>query len=284
MADNPQQKSPLRPHNGLLILIGVCLFLLLISSFSPAANNAIRSAFDTVLMPMQRGMNRAGRHVFEWLENVRDLSAVQEVNEELREELGMLREENARLKVQLQELEELQELISLRKRYPEYPMIGANVIGKSSGNWYSSFLIDKGTNDGLEVNMNVIAQGGLVGIITSVGDSYATVTAIINDGQYVSAMNARSGEKFLVAGDLLLYRDARIGLQEIPLDSNLGPGDTVVTSATSELYLPGLLIGTVDSVSMGASQLLKEGTLLPAVNFDEIGAVLVITQLKVTGE
>ncbi len=283
MADN-RKKQSFRPHNGLLILIGVCLFLMLISSFSDRMNNVMRSGVDSLLMPMQRGMNKAGSYVFERLENLRDLGRVREDNSRLMDELTDLREENARLKLELGELDTLQELLELKDRYPDYATVGAHITCKNSGNWYQSFLIDKGTNDGLALNMNVIAEGGLVGIITSIGSNYATVSSIINDGQYVSAMCVRTEENLIVGGDLTLYEESRLALQNIGWLSEIGTGDMIVTSNISELYLPGLLIGYVDEVTTDANQLQRSGKLIPVVDFNELDDVLVILDLKEIGD
>ena len=279
-----RNNSPVRPHTGLLILVGVCLFLLLLSSFSTGFSNALRSGVDAVLMPMQKGMNTAGRYVFERIEEQRELKRVQEVNELLSNELAVLREENARIKLEVSELSSLRELLDLAEQYPDYETVGAHIIGKNSSNWYRSFLIDKGSRDGISVNMNVLADGGLVGIVTAVSDRYATVSTIINDGQYVSAMSARTRSGCIVAGDLSLYAEGKLALQNIPMDADLQTGDMIVTSNISELYLPGLLIGYAETVEPEPNQLMKRGTIRPAADFDDLDAVLIITTLKISEE
>ena len=282
MADKRNTPS-MRPHTGLLILVGVCLFLLLLSSFSSGFSNALRSGVDAVLMPMQKGMNTAGRYLFDRIENYRELSRVQEINDLLSNELAVLRAENARLRLRENELDEMRRLLDLKEQYPQYDTVGAHIIGKNSSNWYRSFLIDKGTNDGIRVNMNVIADGGLVGIVTSVSESYATVSTIINDSQYVSAMSSRSGSSCIVAGNLSLYADGLLELQNIGMDADMAVGDMIVTSNISALYVPGLLIGFTESIVPDPNQLQRSGTLRPAVDFDELDSVLIITTMKVSG-
>ena len=282
MADKRNNPS-MRPHTGLLILVGVCLFLLLLSSFSSGFSNALRRGVDAVLMPMQKGMNTAGRYLSGRIENYRDLSDIQEMYELLSDELAVLRAENARLKLRENELDEMRRLLDLAEQYPQYDTVGAHIIGKNSSNWYRSFLIDKGSRDGIRVNMNVLADGGLVGIVTAVGDSYATVSTIINDSQYVSAMSARTGSGCIVAGDLSLYADGLLQLQNIGMDADMAVGDMIVTSNISSLYVPGLLIGFVESVSPDPNQLQQSGTMRPAADFDELDSVLIVTTMKVSG-
>ena len=90
--------------------------------------------------------------------------------------------------------------------------IAARVIAKDSGNWFQVFRIDKGADDGIQEDMNVMAGGGLVGIVTDVGANYATVRAIIDDDSNVSGMSLRTGDTCNVSGNLTLYQDGRLGL------------------------------------------------------------------------
>ena len=278
------QSKKNRPRGGLLILIGICLFLMLLSYFSPSFNSVVRNGINSVLLPMQRGMNKAGSYLFNRIEALRDLQAVQEKNKLLEEELAQLRQENAHLKLTENELKELRTLLKMKEQYPEYETLGAHVIGKSSGNWFQSFMIDKGSRDGIKLNMNVMAGGGLVGLVTAVGEGYATVTTVINSGQYVSAMSARSGSNCMVAGDLTLYADGLLRLENISLSSDVSAGDKIVTSNISDKYLPGLLIGYVETLETDANQLTQTGTLRPAADFDNLNTVLVFLALKETGD
>ena len=272
------------PRGGLLIVIGICLFLMLLSSLSPGFNRILRDGIGTVLMPMQKGMNRAGSYLSSRLDRLRELGQVRENNDLLREEVNRLREENAKLKLSERELIEMRSLLNLKEQYQEYESLGAHIIGRSSGNWYQSFLIDKGSQDGIEVGMNVLAGGGLAGLITAVGNNHATVSTIINSGRYVSAMTTRSGSSFMVAGSLELYADGLLALENIPLQGDVEHGDMVVTSNISDVYLPGLLIGYVEETKTDANRLQHSGSLRPVVDFDNLDMVLVITTLKGTGE
>ena len=79
----------------------------------------------------------------------------------------------------LEELDNLKKLYQMDQTYADYEKVAANVIGKDAGNWFSVFLIDRGSNDGISVGMNVLADGGLAGIVTQVGPNYAKVRSII---------------------------------------------------------------------------------------------------------
>ena len=102
----------------------------------------------------------------------------------------------------LEELDKLQELYDLDKSYYDYETTGARIIGRGTTNWFNTFTIDKGSKDGIKVNMNVIADGGLVGIVVSVGDSYAVVRSIIDDTSNVSATISSTDDNCIVSGSL----------------------------------------------------------------------------------
>ena len=159
--------------------------------------------------------------------------------------------------------------------------MGARIIGRDSGNWYSSFLIDKGEEDGLAVDMNVIAEGGLVGRITSVGPNWARVTSIISDNVHVSAMTLSTEDNMTVTGDLKLMAEGCITFSQlVDGQDKVMEGDKVVTSNISDKYLPNILIGYISTINKDANNLTKSGEIIPAVDFEHLGEVLIITDMK----
>ena len=175
----------------------------------------------------------------------------------------------------------MRDLLDLEEEYSELNTMAANVIGKDSGNWFNMFIIDKGTNDGIQVDMNVIADGGLVGIVTKVGPDWAQVRSIIDDMSNVSAMILKNSDLCYVRGDLEMMTEGTLQLNQLrDEDNEVEHGDKVVTSHTSAKFHEGILIGYVNEISMDANNLTKSGSLTPAVDFEHLTTVLVITDLK----
>ena len=177
-------------------------------------------------------------------------------------------------------LERLRELYQLDQDYQQYNKIGARVIAKDSGAWFQVFRINKGSADGVRVDANVIAGGGLVGIVTDVGANYATVRSIIDDVSRVSAMAQQSGDTCFVEGDLTLFSEGRLRISKITKDGDVKDGDRIVTSNVSSKYLPGILIGYATNVTTDDTRLTKSGYLVPAAKFNNLQEVLVILELK----
>ena len=265
----------------LLVLTLLCIGLMLLTFTTDLATGPLRSVSNYVFVPIQKGINQIGWWISDKKENLADLKEVRAKNQELQQQVDELTEENTILQQDKFELERLRELVKLDSEYSDYQKVGARIIGKDPGNWFDKFLIDKGTNDGLAVDMNIIAGGGLVGIITEVGPDYATVRSIIDDTTNVSAMIETTSDRCIVEGNLQLMNEGIIQFSELSDKENkVNAGDKVVTSIISSKYLPRILIGYVKEIVPDANNLTKSGTITPVVDFEHLEEVLVITDLK----
>lgn len=277
-----KKKSKLSLETKYVVLILSIIFIILIfvSVKYSATMSPIKTAVGTVITPMQKGINSIGRYVSDSLEQLQNINNLIEENKELKEKLSTIEYENKILQQDKYELDTLRGLYELDQKYADYPKVAATVISKDAGNWYNVFTIDKGSNDGLSVDMNVIAGNGLVGIITEVGHNYSKVRSIIDDSSEVTGMFLKSSETCFIKGNLELIDDGRINVEMINKDVKVNDGDEVVTSYISSKFLPGILIGYINDISMDSSNMTKSGYLAPAVDFKSLDIVLVITELK----
>ena len=262
----------------------LCVCMIGITTIKGSILNPLRTAVGYVLVPIQSGVNRVGGGLYNELSSVGKLKTALAENETLKTRVDELTEENTRLRSEQFELERLRSLYELDQEYMQYHKIGARIIAKDSGSWFSVFRIDKGSDDGIKEDMNVIAGGGLVGIVTDVGANYATVRSIIDDSSNVSAMSARTGENCIVTGDLMLFKEGRLSLSHIRKDADIQEGDKIVTSNISTKFLPGILVGYSADVSIDPDHLTQSGYLIPVADFNNLQEVLIITDIKDTGE
>ena len=262
----------------------LCICMIGITTIRGSILNPLRTAVGYVLVPIQSGVNRVGGGLYNELSSVGKLKTALAENETLKTRVDELTEENTRLRSEQFELERLRSLYELDQEYMQYHKIGARIIAKDSSSWFSVFRIDKGSDDGIKEDMNVIAGGGLVGIVTDVGANYATVRSIIDDSSRVSAMAQQSGDSCIVAGDLQLFKDGRLKLSYMEKDDDIKDGDMIVTSNISGKFLPGILVGYASDITVDYNDnLTKSGYLIPAARFDRLQEVLVITDLKDAG-
>ena len=262
----------------------LCICMIGITTIRGSILNPLRTAVGYVLVPIQSGVNRVGGGLYNELSSVGKLKTALAENETLKTRVDELTEENTRLRSEQFELERLRSLYELDQEYMQYHKIGARLIAKDSSSWFSVFRIDKGSDDGIKEDMNVIAGGGLVGIVTDVGANYATVRSIIDDSSRVSAMAQQSGDSCIVAGDLQLFKDGRLKLSYMEKDDDIKDGDMIVTSNISGKFLPWILVGYATDITVDYNDnLTKSGYLIPAARFDRLQEVLVITDLKDAG-
>lgn len=265
----------------LLILTILCTLLMLVTFGTDVFNRPLNTVAGYVVVPFQQGIGKLGEWLSNRSEELVQIRSLLDENARLKAELAALTEENTLLQQDKYELNSLRELFGLDEQYGEYNKVGARIISRDAGNWYSSFLIDKGSDDGLAVDMNVIAGGGLVGRITSIGPNWARVTSIISDNSYVSGMTLSTEDNMMVSGDLKLMADNRISFSQLVDSRNLVvEGDKVVTSNISDKFLPNILIGYISTIEKDANNLTKSGLITPAVDFEHLGEVLVITDVK----
>ncbi|MBQ9157188.1 MAG: rod shape-determining protein MreC [Eubacterium sp.] len=271
----------LSPKLLLIILTVLCGALLSLSVLFEGFATPFTNIAAVFIIPMQEGLNSVGGWADDRVHSFKSLKELQAENEELTAKVETLEAENESLLSGKAELSELRDLLSLDEEYSDYKKIGARVISNGGGNWYETFVIDKGTSDGVAVDMNVIAGGGLVGIVSEAGTNYAKIRSIIEDESRVSAMVADTMDTCVVRGNTeSIFRSGTIDVSYISKDAGIKDGDELVTSHISSRYLPGLKIGMVSDIEADSSNLTKSAKVTPVVDFQHIKHVLVITDLK----
>ncbi len=273
-------KMPISPRYILATLSVLCILLIILSFRYDEQLAPVKTVVGNTITPMQKGINSVGSFISQKADMFVSMQELMEENRELKEQLDNLSYENKILQQEKYELESLRELYELDEKYATYPKVAARVISKDSNNWYNQFTIDKGTEDGIAVNMNVMAGNGLVGIITEVGTNWAKVRTIIDDKSNVSAMSLKTSDICNIKGNLELIDDGLIEIELIDKNADIQVGDEIVTSHISDKFLQGILIGYVHSIQIDANNMTQSGFVAPVVSFDSLDTVLVITELK----
>ena len=290
MSSGPiRRREPFRPHIPgrylLLLVTALCVGMILTTYYTDVLNGPLSGFANYIVIPFQDGVSKAGEWLIKREQLVSDIKELQKENESLRQENEELSVTNNALLQEKHELTELRNLYQLDQTYADFPKTGCRIIAKENGSWYHSFVIDKGSEDGLSVDMNVLADGGLVGRITYIGRHWSRVQAVIDDNSNVSATVLSSQKNLIVSGNLTLYDEGTISFSELAdPDDLVKVGDSVVTSNISDKYLPGILIGYISEIQTDSNNLTKSGRITPAVDFSRLDTVLVIQKLKQTAE
>lgn len=265
----------------LLILTLLCVCMMVVTFTTDLFSGPLSFAAGYVVVPFQDGISAVGGWLSDKSDELSQIRVLLKENQELKQQVDELTIENTILQQDKYELNSLRELYKLDDEYSQYDKVGARIIARDTGNWFHSFTINKGTRDGLMVDMNVMAGSGLVGRIVAVGENWAKVTSIIDDNFSVSGMVLSTSDNVIVSGDLELMSQGLIRFSLLQDDDNqVVEGDKIVTSNISEKYLPGILIGYISSLEMDSNNLTKSGYVTPAVDFEHLEEVLVVLELK----
>lgn len=270
-------------RNKTVFIVALAIFLLvvaLITSGYQMRPNVLDATVGEALVPAQRSFNNFADWLFSLPDYFNDIGELNEENERLRNQLAETMAENNRLRLVADEAEGLADLLGMRSRYPEHPMIAAQVVAAVSNNWFDSFTIDRGSSDGIEHNMPVLAHGGLVGRVILAGNNYSRVVSFLNidEASAVSVRSIRTGEHGIVRGDIGLMPYGLARMVYIDLGAQITVGDELVTSNLGNIYPAGLSVGTVQEVRTDPSGLFHYAVIAPSVDFTNIGVVQVITE------
>lgn len=277
-----QSKIAVPTKYVLLFLTFLSVVVMFISFTMNLTGGPLSEIAGNVIIPMQRGINTAGRWFSGRADTLKSLQSVMSENEELKAQVDQLTTELNTIQLEKYELDNLRTLFELDKKYPSYKKVGARVSGKDAGNWFDIFTIDKGSKHGIEKDMNVIAGSGLVGIVISVTTNSSVVRTIIDDSTNISASALTNKERFIVSGNLMTMTENQvIEFENLKNpDDAIQSGEQVVTSHISDLYLPGILIGQIQTIEKESNNLLCSGTIAPAVDFEHLEEVLIILEKK----
>lgn len=281
---NRRRKYSIHPKHLFIVLTILCALLVLISFKYSDKFTVIKTSTGNAVSPMQKGINSVGSWISGKFDLLDSKQALLKENEELKKQISTLSYSNKILSGENVELEYFRKLFKLNEKYPDYPKVAARVIGRDGNNWYNLFIIDKGSSDGIQVDMNVIVGNGLVGIVSEVGTHYAKVRSIIDDKSHVSAMFSATSETCIVKGNMKSLNDGYIDVEMINKSADIKEGAEVVTSQISTKFLQGLLVGYVSNVKSDPAKLTKSARLAPAVSFDKLEIVLIITAKKESSE
>ncbi|MBR2122470.1 MAG: rod shape-determining protein MreC [Lachnospiraceae bacterium] len=283
---NREERKAVFSAQLLMVITGVLCVILMIVTFNvPSFIEPFADAADLVIVPFQEGLGRVGKALVRVTDYFGDIEELREENRQLKNEIASLIEDKTQLQEKNYSLRRLEDLYETQREYSQYEKLSASVIAKDSGNWYHSFIINKGEADGIRKDMNVMAAGGLVGRISQTGRRWARVEAIIDDNSNVSSMILGSGENLIVSGSLKLYDTGSIAFSQLfDAAGNVKNGDKVITSNISDKYLPGILIGYINMIEKDPNNITSSGYITPAVDFEHLDTVLVILEIKQQAE
>ena len=224
----------------------------------------------------QRFIVNAKNYTSENNEYFSNVERLKKENEELTQELKEINEKLLGYESLQAENELLKKHIKLANLYPDYSIVVADIITAATSNWEYTYTINRGSKEGIEPNMAVIAESGLVGYIESVTSNTAKVVWILDAGNAVSARVTRTRDTVISKGSLSLAEKRQMRITNIPIGVSLIEGDKIETSGLGGIYPKGILIGKVRSFEQKSNPVENEAIIESYVDFDKLETVAVI--------
>ena len=244
----------------------------------------IRSAIVTAASPFSWAFTKVG-------EGITGFSLYFKTLEELRDENAALRAELEGYKSLVYDAELIKEenefysnYLGIKEEHLDFLFENATVVGREATNYRNVVTLSKGSLHGIEVNMPVITEEGLIGHITEVGSTWSKAEILTESSSAVGAYIERSGTLGVVEGTYELRTEGLCRMVYIEADADIRVGDKVLSSGIGEVYPRGLLIGKVTEVSRDERTRTIVATVEPAANLGSISKVMIITEYEITSE
>lgn len=230
----------------------------------------------TPLVTAQTWISNRFMAVQDLVTSPRDINVLTQRNTDLEAEVANLQTQIIELQQQLGEYQILSALLDFARAYPEYQYVGASVIGRDPSPFVKYIHLNRGTDDGLIRGMPVVTQQGLVGRISQTTASAALVQLITDPGMAINIRLEPERVEGVISGSIT----GDVGLDFIPQEANVKPGDLVLTSGLGGNFPPNILIGQLTSVRSQDYDLFQSASVQTVVDFDQLDIVLVITNFK----
>ena len=265
-----------------VVILAVVLVALLAGRVLGGRADFLTNAIVTVREPIRQ----AASSVADWLDGIYgylfEYEQLKAENESLKIQLAEAKEEARAGKDALDENERFRNLLGFAEKHSDYVFESARIVSWSASNWGSSFTVNKGEKNGIEVGDCVVNEyGALVGQISELGESSATVRTLIDVDTSIGALVGADGSAAMLMGDYTLMRQGQVKVTWLTEGAQLFLEDDVLTSGSGGLIPQGIVIGSVASIQSEAGGQTEYGIITPAVDLDTLVQVYIIKEFDV---
>ena len=260
---------------SIIALVLVCLIVLYSTVIKNTAFHS--NIVSSVINPIQTMFSNISKSVNDKKNEQTENKILLEKIEELE---GIISEQNQKLvdyEEAIRQNEFYKDFLEIKEENPSYKFVDAKIISRNTNDTYCSFIIDKGTVDGVKVHDTIITAEGLVGYVSDAYTTQSTVTTVLNPKINISAIDNHSRDTGNVTGDASLSVDGFTKMIYISSENTMSSGNFVITSGEGGIFPKGLIIGTVVEVKTSQNKISCEATIQPIIDFNKINDVMIIT-------
>lgn len=265
-----------------VIVLVVVLIALISAGVRGGMAGAVANGMGSLKMPVQK----AASAIVDWLEGIYGYlykyDQLVEENNALKAQIAQLQEQARDYDELSEENARLRELANLREKREDFEFESSKIVAWDSSNYASAFTISKGSDEGIELGDSVVTEyGALVGQVTELGDSWATVRTIVDVNMDVGALVGDNGYAGMIVGEFSLMQQGQTRIDYLASGAQIFENDEVLTSGVGGSFPAGLLIGTVTAVMTEAGGQTTYGVVEPACDLDSLSQVFVIVDYDI---
>jgi len=235
----------------------------------------IRSIVQMVAYPFQRGASSVGNGVTGFFGSFGELRRASVENQQLRDQVQQMQAELRDSRQQVAEAERLEKLLDLKAK-SGYETVAAQVIARDPSMWFDNIVIDKGRWSGVEVNMAVVAPGGIVGRVVSTSPWGAQVMLITNEKSGAGAVVGQLGQSNALGSIKGLGESGLLEMRYVSALEKVQVGDAVITTGQDGIYPSGYNVGAVVEANPGSATQTQAIRILPTAGLDRLKEVAVL--------
>lgn len=264
----------------LSIAVSVLLSLAALVSYFSGFSNILTGVVNIVVYPINSCANFVSEKIMSVGNYFGDIAKLKEENLRLKAENNNLLKEMATIDAIKAENEQLYTYLELKREYNRLSLVNSGIISKGSGNFLSTFTIDKGTMHGVKKNMPVITSKGIIGIVIEEGPFTSRGITLISHNASVGVYLARTGAPGILRGDYKLSTEGKCKITGLPVDTDVELGDPVMTSGTGEIYPKDLSVGNVTEILKDSNTQTLTLVVTPSCDLVNEESVMVITDFE----
>jgi len=269
--------------NGFMILLIALLLtaLLAVGSYI-LGGDPIADALSVITTPFRNVTATMASWVEERYDRSFRYDALVEVNEELKRRVAELEEKERDYDDAVRQNEMYKDLLGLTQKHAKFDYAEARVTQRTTSSWERTATLDKGAKQGVEEHDCVVDQyNNLVGVVTTVDHNSCVMTYLTDAELELGGRVARTDESAILMGDFTLMLEGRLKFTYLPEGAQLIAGDQITTSGLGEVYPPGLVVGTIESMHTEANGLDRYAVVKPQADLDGQRYVFIIRDFDV---
>ncbi len=268
----------------LAVVLGILIIFLILAAVLGSKSSPLTATAGTVAQPLSRVTTVLGNGFSSIGHFFTRSSTYEKEIEELEQKVISAQKQLADYEETKQKLESYEDFLGIKEEHPDYQVISATVIGKDSANNFTTFVFNKGTASGVEVNDPVIyGDGQLIGVVTKVAPTYCVVSTILDPNIAVSAYDIRSRESGYITNDADIVKKGYCRLSGLDRNTKVTKGSVVATAGVGGIYPRDLIIGTVREVQDADKDISAYAIVEPNIDISEVNEALIMIDFEGQG-